>query len=421
MSGRRDLRPVHPPIPPLPLVQPTILTRPRLVRYTATGAGLVDHPIASEDPSPAEGKLISSSQRGIIHPHSKGPTFVNRNLCATGAVRAQVYVNSGVRVGNWRETSLSLQKHMSELVEKEKRGELGSARIARRVAVAEAPAPLAPILVYNVPLVLQNLYTLGMLAVDASDLSLADLTGSALSDSPVPPSSAGSSSSQRGASTPLGNAVFGARAAGLASGEVSPTPIQVTCTHKNPDPVRRTVFTFEKAESWDGDKQAGGSGSILYGDKFYIKACDIVPGTELFLHSAHKSATCFSKHSKSAPVTLLPFRSSAALWQFVTVNKDMIMERQGRAVEPGHHLVLSHCITHNFLMADPRQSFRNDHGVEMEVSAKRGTELAPEEKSHIQWVVWVDDPSLVQDVEDLEVWQSERNRISAPPSRAALG
>ncbi|ORZ34584.1 hypothetical protein BCR44DRAFT_37499 [Catenaria anguillulae PL171] len=391
--------------------QPTIITRPRLTRYTGTGAGLVDKPTPTECPAPTTGKQVSATQRGLIHPTDHGPTSVHRNVTRTGAVRGQVYVSPTVRIGNWYEDALGTEDRVNELMRKQADGELGSTKVARKCAVAETPVQLSSQLVYGAPIMLQNLYTLGMLCVDSFDISLADLTHDqqpSSTPSPVPVYAPHGAPKQR--------------VAGLVSGEEAPDVIPVTCSYRNQDPVRRNVWVLERVESWDGSREPVADGTpVCYGDKLYIKAMHIIPNQSLYLHSSLKSACNFAKHCKKhAPAHLLPFKSSSSIWQFITTNKEYILERQGLPVLAGHHVVLNHCISSNFLQVDPSVKYRNDFGTEMELSAKRGTELAHECKAWIQFVVWVDAPGLVEEVQDLGAWQLERTRSAARPHEAGI-
>ncbi|KAJ3374115.1 hypothetical protein GGF31_008331 [Allomyces arbusculus] len=363
---------------------------------------------ATHYPLPTTGKMPSATTRGILKPHEKPPATAGATaqVGPPHAVAAQVYCMPTVRVGNWRENELAAKAAVEDLVARHLAGELGSTRVARRVALAQAPAALAPRLAYGVPIMLQHLFTLGMLNVDVTGLPEDQLSPYA------------ERQRQARATSP------GRRTASWlapASPEVAPDPIPASCTNATLDPTRRNVLELERVETWDGEKRAAEPGEpICYGDKFFIKAKEIIPEQTLYLHATSSSSFAFSKYGKNAPATFLPFAGAGCLWQFVTVHKPLIVEHEGLRVEAGHRVVLQHCLSSNFLFIDPNVTYRNDFGVECEVAAKRTTDLTPQAKAWIQFVVWVDDPSLVEEISDIDAWQRERQVVAAGPRTAAL-
>jgi hypothetical protein len=123
-----------------------------------------------------------------------------------------------------------------------------------------------------------------------------------------------------------------------------------------------------------------------------------------------------------------------------------MLEYEGSPVQPGQPIHIVHALTNNLLFVDPNIKYpyvlynlqdihyqvhtshvayhfgpivyisiflldpfyRNDCGMENEVSAKRVNELTPAMKNYVQFKIWTHQPESVESIEDIEAWRAQQ-------------
>ncbi|KAL7747089.1 hypothetical protein RI367_007585 [Sorochytrium milnesiophthora] len=275
-------------------------------------------------------------------------------------IASQVYINPGVRVGNWQEDAILIEQRTQELLAKQASGGLASTRVQRRIDYAQLPVRLCPQLCYEVPIMLQHRETCGILSADVSGTSYPDISPSKDGDS--------------GMFIPM-------------TASVEP----------NPACMLRNAFKLVKVQTWDGVKTA----QSHFGEPIRFNLCSAshAGGLNMYLYSEHKSMHSYAKLSKQQRLGLKFERVPDCVWQFLSADKNFRPEREGTVVEPGDTLLISHSLTGGDVVVSSQHTIRNDFRIgELEASCHKALDPAHKEQPRGYFTVYVDDSSLATEV-----------------------
>lgn len=256
-------------------------------------------------------------------------------------------------LGNWAEEiayeadKKALQRNLKAS------GGLLSQRILAKVNQHRTPCQLAPVaadgyLRFNVPLMIQNMDTLGYLSVDTDDQSSSAL-GPKIQCTTVP--------------TPEGAL------------------------------LRNTWVLVPVPSADDAFWQSKGEENVVhYGQKFVIQSAPGLSEQPLFLTSERKSPNSASKVSQNQEVYFSANGGQAAFWTLEFGNAEYRQDMEGQPAKQSSVAQFRHTITNFPLASSKKYHFTNDFGPEFEVSCCKFQQYcskagkAPELKENF-WVI----------------------------------
>lgn len=255
-------------------------------------------------------------------------------------------------LGNWHEELVfeadkkSLQKNLKE------GGGLLSQRILAKVAQHRTPYALPGpsadgLLHFNVPLLMQNVDTLGFLSVDMDD---------------------------------------------QAAGPLGPKIQCTTVPSPNGASLRNSWILVPVPSADDSYWKSKGEESVVhYGQKFVIQSVPELTERPVFLSSERKSPNSSSKVSNNQEVYFSENGGQAAFWVVEFGNLEYRPDVEGQPAKASSVALIRHTSTNMPLASCTKHHLTNDFGTEYEVSCQKFERYhskggkAPEEKQNF-WV-----------------------------------
>ena len=256
-------------------------------------------------------------------------------------------------LGNWHEElayqadKKALQRNLKES------GGLLSQRILAKVNHHRTPCALPSVatdgfLHFNVPIMIQNMETLGYLAVDTDDQT---------------------------------NSALGPK-------------IQCTTVPSAEGSTLRNSWVLVPVPSVDDAfwKSRGEESVVHYGQKFVVQSTPALSEQPLFLTSERKSPSSASKVSSNQEVYFSANGGQAAFWTVEFGNAEYRPDMEGQPAKASSVALFRHTATNMPLASSTKYHFTNDFGPEFEVCCCKFQQYhskggrAPEQKSNF-WVI----------------------------------
>ncbi|KAI8917130.1 hypothetical protein DFJ77DRAFT_547948 [Powellomyces hirtus] len=222
------------------------------------------------------------------------------------------------RIGNWTEESVLREEQLKDFLQKYERGVSSVAQNERRLRIARREEFLSGMCAYSAPLMLRNLHSDTLLALD------------------VPPS---------------------------FPDNVNEKDLYSMTTADEQRPVARCCW---RMVPYDHGRH-GNSGGLVYGAKVYIIMTGVLE-QPMFLASDIKSFATIAKLSKHQAAYTTFERDYRSVWQIEYADPGMRPEMEGADLQANTPIILRHCKTGSCLSSDTAFTVRNDFGMEHEVA-----------------------------------------------------